>query len=232
MAMMEVSDERGGQVLPLPGTKVEVEAIAAVLASQDVAVSVYLEEQASETKLKALKQPNILHIATHGFFLPNSTMPPKDNMIGMERMTTFENPLMRSGIMLAGCEAFLKGQDIVSDVQEGEDGILTAQEALLLNFEKTSIAILSACETGLGEIHNGEGVYGLQRALQQAGVRTVIMSLWKVSDDATEQMMQHFYQYWAVEKHKKREAFRLAQLKLRESYPEPYYWGAFVIVGE
>jgi len=90
---------------------------------------------------------------------------------------------------------------------------------------------LSACETGLGEVKNGEGVYGLQRALQTAGAQSVIMSLWKVSDQATKELMINFYSEW-VKSHNKRVAFRTAQEKLRQDFPDPIHWGAFVMIGE
>jgi CHAT domain-containing protein len=129
---------------------------------------------------------------------------------------------MRSGLLLAGCE---------TPSPEGEDGVLTAEEAMNLSLENTDLVVLSACETGLGEIQNGEGVFGLQRAFQQAGAKTVLMSLWKVDDTATQIMMTEFYKELLSGK-TKRAAFKAAQLSLKAKYPEPYYWGAFVMVGE
>ena len=147
-----------------------------------------------------------------------------------------ENPLMRSGIMLASASYAYSEQTLRDEIQavidgeQVEDGILTAYEAMNLNLVETELVVLSACETGLGVVKNGEGVYGLQRSLQTAGAKSIIMSLWKVSDEATQKFMVAFYKEW-FKVGDKREAFLHAQQIVREEYKTPYYWGAFVLVG-
>jgi CHAT domain-containing protein/tetratricopeptide (TPR) repeat protein len=221
----------GENITELPGTKVEVESIETLLKKKNIVMHEYLFDKATEGEVKRLDNPNVLHIATHGFFL--SDLPdPNDQgrgFAGMETKKVIENPLLRSGLLFAGVkEAFSKsGASIQSNT---EDGILTAYEAMSLNLDKTDLVVLSACETGLGVSANGEGVYGLQRAFQVAGAKSVLMSLWTVSDEATQQLMTMFYENWLNGK-VPREAFRMAQLSLRDRYPEPYYWGAFVLVG-
>jgi CHAT domain-containing protein len=100
-----------------------------------------------------------------------------------------------------------------------------------LNLDNTELVVLSACETGLGEIKNGEGVYGLQRAFQVAGARNLIMSLWKVNDIVTQQLMVSFFKHWLNGK-SKHAAFAQAQKEIRTKYPAPYYWGGFVLLGK
>jgi CHAT domain-containing protein len=214
--------ESVGMLAELPGTKIEVDRISAIFESKGWDVKNYTEEKALEEILKESYKPRVLHIATHGFFQPDTTKG--------------SNPLLRSGLMLAGAGSTLKGEKN----ETGEDGILTAYEAMNLNLDNTDLVVLSACETGLGEVKNGEGVYGLQRAFKVAGARSIIMSLWKVDDDATQELMVSFYKNWLenptdsskLSVGSKRQAFLKAQKELKAKYPSPYYWGAFVMVGE
>jgi CHAT domain-containing protein len=218
----------GKKIAELPGTKTEIETIQALLQKQEVNLQTYLYNEATEQKLKGLVNPALLHIATHGFFLADvkDDQAESRNFAGMESGRIKSNPLLRSGLVFAGAQQILTG----ASAPEGEDGILTAYEGMNLDLDKTEMVVMSACETGLGVSSNGEGVYGLQRAFQVAGAKSVLMSLWTVSDEATQKLMTAFYQNWMNGK-TPREAFRDAQLSLRASYPQPYFWGAFVMVG-
>lgn len=109
-----------------------------------------------------------------------------------------------------------------------EDGVLTALEISTMNLSGTDMVVMSACETGLGDI-TSDGVFGLQRAFKMAGVQTLVMSLWKVDDNATSLMMQTFYEH-LLSGMSKREAFNLAQAAVRAKYPEPYYWAGFIML--
>jgi CHAT domain-containing protein len=134
--------------------------------------------------------------------------------------------LLRSGLAFAGANSAWRGDSIPNN---WEDGILTSQEISQLNLTHTDLVVLSACETALGDIKGSEGVFGLQRAFKMAGVQTLIMSLWKVPDTQTSQLMQCFYKYWlgGMTKH---DAFKKSQNEIRKANPNPYYWAAFVMV--
>jgi CHAT domain-containing protein len=228
----------GKNIDELPGTKVEVEKVEQILKSQKVAYQTFLYEKATEDEIKKLNNPQVLHIATHGFFLNDlpKTEEKANLFSGIETQKFIDNPLLRSGLLFAGCKDNLNFQtNKEKSATAGlgtEDGVLTAYEAMNLNLDKTDLVVLSACETGLGEVQNGEGVYGLQRAFQQAGAKSILMSLWTVSDESTQKLMIYFYENWLTKRQSKRQAFKNAQLQLREKYPEPYHWGAFVMVGE
>lgn len=196
----------------LPGSKREIENIKQILQNK-FAVKDLMRAEASETNVKATQNPRILHIATHGFFLADE----EDAQNGVK-----VSPLFRSGLMMAGASQ--------EQSPESDDGVLTAYEVMNLNLEATELVVLSACQTGLGQIKNGEGVYGLQRAFQVAGTKNLIMSLWSVDDAATQELMTFFYKE-LQNNLPKRQAFRNAQNKLKQKYPKPYYWGAFVVVG-
>lgn len=215
---------------PLPGTKKEVESILELMKKNGWDAQLFLAKAAQEKEVKQVKSPTVLHIATHGYFdndVDGNYTPATSHLA--EKME--QNPLLRSGLMLAGASnAYSKDYSKKTNWVGVEDGILTAYEAMNLNLEGTELVVLSACETGLGEIRNGEGVYGLQRAFQAAGARALIMSLWPVSDAATQKLMTLFYSSWLSGKDK-HEAFRYAQRELKKTYPDPYYWSAFVMIG-
>jgi CHAT domain-containing protein/tetratricopeptide (TPR) repeat protein len=192
----------------LPGTEKEIENIARIFNSNNWKTDIFLNEAATEESLKSINSAGVLHIATHGFFLADEGQ--------------HVNSMIRSGIVLSG----------VNDHSDNssEDGILTAYEATSVSLSNSQLVVLSACETGLGEIKNGEGVYGLQRGLKVAGANNILMSLWKVDDDATAQLMTDFYKAWlgGTEIHT---AFKQSQLSLRKKFQSPIYWGAFILLG-
>jgi CHAT domain-containing protein len=138
-----------------------------------------------------------------------------------------ENPLMKTGLLLKGAGDILDKTNFNYNI---ESGILTAYEAMSLNLDKTDLVVLSACETGLGEIANGEGVYGLQRAFLVAGAKVLIMSMFKVDDDATQKLILNFYKKWLTTNNM-RQSFIDAKKELRVEYPEPYYWAPFMMIG-
>lgn len=209
----------------LPGTKEEISDISKLCAEKNINPKMYLGTEASEEMIKkAAKNPAILHIATHGFFLAQTN---RGRELGINTEAAAKHPLLRSGLMLAGANLAINNE---LD-QESNNGILTAYEAMNLDLNNTELVVMSACETGLGEVRNGEGVFGLQRSFMAAGAKATLMSLWKVSDAATKELMILFYKYWLHEDLPKHVAFRKAQLELKNKYPHPKYWGAFVMVG-
>lgn len=194
----------------LPGTLKEVNALANLFESSSWEVNKLIESKASEEQVKAINNPGILHIATHGFF------------DGTDKNV---DPMLRSGLLLAGVSNYAK----VFPKPDREDGVLTALEASTLSLQNTELVVLSACETALGQLEAGEGVYGLQRAFRIAGAKSMMMSLWKVSDQVTEQLMSSFYANW-LKSGDRRAAFIQAQKAIKKEYDDPYFWGAFVMV--
>ncbi len=208
----------------LPGTEEEINYLSTYLKDNKWDVNVYMNAEATEAKIKAIQSPKVFHIATHGFYEEKSTSNDLDGLVGKAQ----ENPLLRSGIMLSN------GGEIhqTSEVFEFNktDGILTAYEAMSLSLENTDLVVLSACETGLGQVELGEGVFGLQRAFVVAGAKTIIISLFKVSDDVTMELMKKFYQEW-LKSGNKRTAFIDAKKEIMQKYNNPMLWGAFVMQG-
>ena len=214
----------------LPGTKEEVESIAEILTSKGIQPKVYLDKEATETNIKALQSPCILHLATHGFFEFDAPQPePQSNL---SRSMNLSRPLLRSGIMMAGSAYSLNlVKDNIPFLEEFEDGVLNGFEASNLDLEKTHLVVLSACLTSIGDvkINDNEGYFGMLGAFLSAGARNVIASNWAVDDMATKELMISFYTHWEQDQDV-HEAFRKAQIETKEKYPEPYYWGAFILV--
>jgi CHAT domain-containing protein/tetratricopeptide (TPR) repeat protein len=216
-----------GVVAQLPGTEAEVKNITKLLSAYKVKCAALYGKEATESRVKQLSSPGILHIATHGYFLTDVSAVESNKILGVDINAAKENPLLRSGILLANCENVFD-----PDYHAGhntENGVLTAYEAMSLNLDKTDLVVLSACETGLGSVRQGEGVYGLQRAFLIAGTKSIIMSLWSVSDEATMELMTLFYTNYAKTGNKA-DAFNTAIKQLKTKYKEPFYWGAFVML--
>jgi len=220
-------DYATSEISSLPGTKTEVDGVARLLKASGYQINQFMEKQATEANVKAIKGPALVHIATHGYF-QQDVEGSGGSVFGVNAENASNNPLLRSGLILAGAGHAISGGG--TDISSNDNGVLTAYEAMNLNLEGTNLVVLSACETGLGDVKSGEGVYGLQRAFLVAGADAMIMSLWKVDDAATQQLMTNFYTNWLKLGNKQR-AFKQAQLQLMTKYKEPYYWGAFVMMG-
>ena len=181
--------------------------------------------QATESAFKTIAAPRILHVATHGFFLENAAANSPPTARGNNSAVKIENPLVRSGLALAGAN---RRVDNAAD-----DGILTALEASGLNLWGTKLVVLSACDTGLGAVKNGEGVYGLRRAFALAGAQSLVMSLWSVSDAVTREMMIDYYKNLkqGMGRGASLRQVQLSMLK-RKGRTHPFYWASFIQSGE
>ncbi len=209
-------------LLPLPGTRTEVEAAAEILETAGVATKLFLGEQATETNLRNVQNPSVLICATHGKFNTVNSKYTHDQMMSEYVSMNVGRQMLHSALLLAGTG---------DKIDVNTDGELTALEAMSLNLDGTLLVVLSACESGLGKVESGEGIYGLQRAMQIAGARRVIMSKWKVDDKVTQELMTKFYKLWLLEKLEIHKAFREAQLFIRKKYEAPVLWASFVITG-
>ena len=217
----------------LEGAEKEGKGIQKMAAEKLANSIIYLQKEAEEQQLRTVSEaPKMLHIATHGFFLQGEERL-KKRLLSLNRGGTMippppgDNPMLRAGLAFAGINS---NAPFLGEIDTNNDGVLTAMEVLSLNLAGTELVVLSACETGVGEIHAGEGVYGLRRAFQEAGVKSVVNSLWPVSDEGTRRLMTEFYTQ-LFRKVPARQALKTAQLKLLETeWNHPYYWSAFVLV--
>ena len=215
----------------LPGTLAEVNTIDTLLLNKNIDKDIMTGPNASENYFKGRRgnRRKVLHFATHGFFFENNEE--KTTLLKSKTSNKYKtdyNPLTRTGLLFSGANyAWINGNN---PPNEKENGIITAEEIATLDFSKTDIVVLSACETGLGDIDGSEGVYGLQRAFKMAGVDMLMMSLWEVPDKETAEFMQLFYSNW-LSGQNVRKAFRNTQLQMSKTYKNnPEKWAAFVLI--
>lgn len=216
----------------LPGTKKEVESINQILTDAHLNTTVYLEDDATESKLKNLKSPTVLHIATHGFF-DWQYEKTKDNSRA-DRSVAVRDPLYRSGLMMAGSGFVVKLiEGKLSLINNLEDGVISAYEVVNMDLSKTELVVLSACLSGIGEtkVKETESFSGMPQAFVIAGAKAVVTSGWSVDDTATQELMTLFYSNLA-KKLPKRQALREAQIELKKKFPQPFYWGPFSMIGQ
>ena len=223
------SENERGKWGPLPSTKTEIRNIEVLLSQKQVRVDVRAGNAANEESFKILngKSPDILHLATHGFVIETRRKAEGNKFISSTNTYSHKDAsLLWAGLMLAGSNNAWTGDFNLENV---EDGILTADEISRLDLSNTKLVVLSACETAKGKVDPIDGVYGLQRAFKMAGVQTIVMSLWKVPDESTAILMTEFYRNLmnGVEIH---QALKNAENKVKEFYPDPYYWAGFIIL--
>jgi CHAT domain-containing protein len=225
------SATRAGDLNYLPATANEVLEIGQMLRAANFSTKVDTGFYASEEAVRSLgigkPSPRIIHLATHGYFFPDPKGKKSRDDAQEPVFKMSEHPMIRSGLIMAGAkQAWLTGKH-----PEGqEDGILTAYEISQMNLSNTELVVLSACETGLGQVSGNEGVYGLQRAFKIAGAKYLIMSLWKVDDQSTRAFMTEFYKQWLQGKQSIPQAFRAAQQSMRAKNSSPYDWAGFVLI--
>jgi CHAT domain-containing protein/Tfp pilus assembly protein PilF len=207
----------------LYGTLLEVDSINQLFKNSRIFTSTLANEEAVKS-LQGNKAPEILHLATHGFFYKEDRT--KKDKEGKNVFVVSADPMLRTGLVFAGGNRKWKGEVIPEGI---EDGILTAKEVANMNFSNTKLVVLSACNTGLGDIKGSEGVYGLQRAFKVAGVEYLMMSLWSVPDIATVEFMESFYGNLKTGSDIQ-SAFHSTQTEMKQKYKDPYYWAAFVLL--
>lgn len=206
----------------LPGAELEIEEISSILNRANCNVVKYMGMQGTEESFLNMhrQSPDILHLATHGFYYTPSEAEKIDYLKG------YTDAMSLSGLIMAGGNAAWQGRELPKNVL---GGVLTASNIALIDLTGTDMVVLSACQTGQG-VATAEGLYGLQRAFKKAGCETIIMTLWSVSDKVTKDFMVRFYELLADSGWNKSEAFKAARSEIRKKYPDPYHWAAFIML--
>lgn len=224
-----------GSLRPLPGTRQEALAIKKLWPQAQL----LLGADATEPALLGLVAPTVLHIATHGIFLADAPLPAAGRGLGLDR--GFDavseplppNPLLRSALVLAGAQERFAKTAVAdrADAAATADGLATALEVSGMNLWGTELVVLSACDSGRGDVLPGQGVYGLRRGLQAAGAETVVTSLWRLNDRLTVDLMSRYYQGLRAGEGRIA-ALRTAALAAQAEHPHPYYWASFIAIGQ
>ncbi len=229
-SLREAPAQRTWATAPLPGTRQEAEAIQRLLPQAQL----FLGTEATKERLMQLETPGILHLATHGFFLEDASGPSGSRALGeigelgqASEPPTPPDPLLRSGLLLAGARAPMPS----GAVSPPESALVTALELAGLDLWGTQLVVLSACDTGRGDVRLGQGVYGLRRAFLVAGAETVVMSLWKVNDETTRELMEGYYAN-LLKGQGRATALREAMRELRHTQPHPHHWAPFIAMGQ
>jgi|GEM_PF-5173534 len=230
---------------PLASTASEANAVQMAIGSSQAVL--YTGQQATQKNFLSVVSPKILHVATHGFFLNDNEVTVSEQQTrGMKKkagsiesqmqavsLPKIENPFLRSGLVFAGANRYLSPESA-----DKTKGFTTAEDVLKMQLQGTELVALSACQTGLGDVKNGEGVFGLQRAFLMAGAQNLLMSMWEVPDKETQELIILFYQNWLRKGQSKADALRNARLQMiattreRYGFAHPFYWGAFVLLGK
>jgi len=212
-------------VKDLPGTGIEVNEIGGMMTAKGITTSILTDNFAREDSVKKMVHPGVLHFATHGYFDDNDEAVVSSGSLAEEE--TGMHPLLQSGLLLANAGSAIDNEN---GNKYAKEGIFTAFEAKDLDLSSTDLVVLSACETGLGKVSVGEGVFGLQRAFLDAGSNSIMMSLFKVNDQATKELMERFYKNW-LESGNKHTALASAKKEMKEKYKDTVLWGSFILIG-
>ncbi len=201
------------EIKPLPETKNEVNEVASLLNEHNWKVQLYIHDDASKNNFMDVNSPTILHVATHGYFLPN-----------LKQIEKIDDSYTMSGILLSGCSVEIDGKEYINF-----HGVVTPDEIRSMNLQSCELVVLSVCQSGLGfELESGDYL-SLQRAFYKAGAKSIIISLWEIDDKISKEFITEFYSKWLINDNKF-ESFREAQLILKQMYPNPFYWASFMLI--